>query len=277
VPTTQATVTETAHEEGTPTDTSEGTLGLSESAFAKLLTMCGVAQGCPDEVPVLWSTLAEKGATKADKESEVCKTLAKQIRWKEAKVKPLTTLISMVAKRQFKGDLTVSTLASATKGLTPFAVPCMTQSEVDSINKHEHALALATATTMTDVKANKAKATAPANHAGLLKVIKQFGNLIFAIFSKDSPLFIQINDIVKDLENFEETAQANLSRQSIASILWILHLQSHHFASGLMTGDQAILAEFQHMRNNIRMKLPIQHGDVPRELFLPPPSNGNKR
>jgi hypothetical protein len=276
-PPTQATAPDTANEEGTPNDTNEGTLGLSESAFAKLLTMCGVAQGCPDEVPALWSTLAEKGATKADKESEVRKTLAKQIRWKEAKVKPLTTLISMVAKRQFEGDLTVSTLASATKGLTPFAVPCMTQSEVDSINEHEQALALATATTMTDVKANKAKATAPANHAGLLKVVKRFGNLIFAIFSEDSPLFIQIDDIVEDLENFEETAQANLSRQSIASILWILHLQSRHFASGLMTGDQAILAEFQHMRNNIRMKLPIQHGDVPRELFIPPPQNANKR
>jgi hypothetical protein len=265
------------NEDNAATDTNDGTLGLSESAFAKLLTMCGVAQGCPDEVPPLWTTLAEKGATKVDKESEVRKTLAKAIRWKEAKVKPLTTLISMIAKRQFEGDLTVSTLASATKGLTPFAVPCMTQSEVDNINEYEQALAQATATTMSDVKANKIKASAPGTHAGLLKVVRRFGNLVFAIFSEDSPLFIQIDGIVEDLENFEDTAQANMSKQSIASILWILHLQSRHFAAGLMTGDQAILAEFQHMRNSIRMKLPIQHGDVPRELYVQPTSTQNKR
>jgi hypothetical protein len=113
----------------------------------------------------------KKGAMKADKELEVCKTLAKAIWWKEAKVKPLTTLISMIAKRQFKGNLTVSTLTSATKGLTPFAVLCMTQSEVDNINEYEQAPAQATTTTMSDVKANKIKASAPGTHAGLLKVI----------------------------------------------------------------------------------------------------------
>jgi hypothetical protein len=146
----------------------------------------------------------------------------------------------------------------------------MTQLEVDNLNEYEQALALATATTMSDVKANKTKASAPTTHAGgLLKVVRRFGNLIFAIFGEDSPLFIQIDGIVEDLENFEDTAQANLSRQSIASILWILHLQSGHFAAGLMVGNQAILAEFQHMRNNIHMKLPIQHGDVPRELYVP--------
>jgi hypothetical protein len=164
------------NEDNAATDSSDRTLGLSESTFAKLLTMCGVAQGFPDEVPTLWSTLAEKGAMKADKELEVCKTLAKAIWWKEAKVKPLTTLISMIAKRQFKGNLTVSTLASATKGLNPFAVLCMTQLEVDNINGYEQALAQATATTMSDVKANKIKASAPGTHAGLLKVICRFGS-----------------------------------------------------------------------------------------------------
>jgi hypothetical protein len=146
----------------------------------------------------------------------------------------------------------------------------MTIDQVDAHNEYEQALSMATATTMADVKANKIKATAPNMHAGLTKVIKRFDNLLFATFSKDSPLFIQIDGLVEDLENFEETAQANLSKQSIAGILWIIHLQSRHFSAGLMTGDQALLAEFQHMRNRIRMKLPIVHRDVPTELYLPP-------
>jgi hypothetical protein len=254
----------------------EDTLGLSESAFQKLLVMCGVAPGCPDEIPILWTKLAEKGATKADKESEVRRNLATVIRWKEAKVKPLSTIISMVAKRQFEGDLTVSTLSSATKGLTPFAVPCMTEEQVDNYNEYEQALASATSTTMTDVKANKLKATAPQSHANLIKVIKRFGNLIYTTFSEDSPLFIQIDGLVEDLENFEEVAQTNFTKQSIASTLWILHLQARHFAAGLMTGAHAILAEFQHMRNNIRMKLPVQHGDVPQELYIPPSAKKEK-
>jgi hypothetical protein len=256
--------------------TKDDTLGLSESAFAKLLILCGTAASCPEEIPPLWTRLSEAKATKADKESEVRQQLSKTIKWKEAKVKPLSTIISMIAKRQFEGDLSLSTLASATKGLTPFAVPCMTEAEVDAYNEHEQALSTATSTTMTDVKSNKIRATAPATHAGLVKVVKRFGNLVLAAFSEDSPLFIEIDGLVSDLENFEETAQANFTKQSIASVLWILHLQSRHFAAGLMTGQQGLLAEFQHMRNGIRMKLPVLHGDVPRELYELP-NNSRKQ
>ncbi len=266
---TQAAASEEKKEEEDPT--ADNTLGLSSSAFDRLLIMCGVPLGCPEEIPEIWTKLSEKNSTKADKESEVRKALATVIRWKDAKVKPLSTIITMVAKRQFEGELSLSTLASATKGLTPFAVPCMSEAEIEAHNEHHSALATATTTTVTEVKATKVKASSPTSMAGLLKMIKHFGNLLMATFSEDSPLFVELDGLVEDLENYEETAQANFSRESIASVLWILHLQSRHFAAGLMTGSQSLLAEFQNMRNSVRMKLPVQHGDVPKELYSPPP------
>lgn len=58
------------------------------------------------------------------------------------------------AKRAFEGDLTLSTLALATKGLASFAVPCMTINQVDAHNEYKQALSMATATTMANFMQN---------------------------------------------------------------------------------------------------------------------------
>jgi hypothetical protein len=48
----------------TPADMdTDSKLGLSYTAFAKLLTMCGVPLSCTDKIPELWIKLAEKGTS----------------------------------------------------------------------------------------------------------------------------------------------------------------------------------------------------------------------
>ena len=64
----------------TPADIeAETKLGLSNTAFAKLLTMCGVPLSCADKSPELWTKLAEKGTSKSDRESTVRAALSTQV------------------------------------------------------------------------------------------------------------------------------------------------------------------------------------------------------
>lgn len=188
------------------------TLDLSSSAFDHLLIMCGIPISFPEEIPDVWTKLLEKNSTKADKDSEVHKALATVICWKNAKVKTLSTIITMITKWQFEGELSLSMLASATKGQTQFAGSCMLEAEINAHNEHHSVLATATTTTtINEVKATKIRASSPTSMAGLIKVIKCFGNLLMAMFSEDFPLFIKLDGLVEDLENYEETAQVNFS------------------------------------------------------------------
>jgi hypothetical protein len=229
--------------------------------------MCGVPTGCGDDLPPLWEKLNQKHATKADKESAVRLSIQCNIGYKEAKVKPLQTLITMIAKRQFEGEVSLSTMSSATKGLTPFAVPCMTEAKVDQHNKMASAIKKATQTTVTDIKATKMKATTPSTHAGLVLILKRFANLLYAPFGQDSLLFDAMISLIDDLEDFNDTARENFTKKSIATVLWITHLQARHFAGGQMVGENAVLAEFQYMTNAICMKQQVEHGEVPTELY----------
>jgi hypothetical protein len=181
----------------------------------------------------------------------------------------LTYLISMVIQRNFEGETSMSSLLSAAKGLTPFAFPCMSEAQVDDFNELSQAISDATTTTISDVRATKFKATSPGTFEGLLKRLKRLGNFLFAIFGEGCPLLENLEACIIDLDDYNETARTNMTRRSIASILWIVHLQSRHFSAGLMIGHSALKAEFSHMCNCIKMKLPVEHGEVPTELYVP--------
>ena len=184
-------------------------LNISDSAFTRLLTMCGVTRSCADELPEIWTQLAEKKATNSDKEATVRACLSSNIKWKEAKVYPLSSIVTMIIKRSFEGEHSMSTLASATKGLTPFAVPCMTNEAIDAYNTTILAVRQATSTTVADIKATKQKATCPSTMDGLILVIKRFGNLLSVLFTEDCPLFIVVEEIIHDMELYEITAKLN--------------------------------------------------------------------
>lgn len=85
--------------------------------------------------------------------------------------------------------------------------------------------------------------------------------------------------MIESLENYGDFARHNMSRQTIASIMWILHTQSRHFAAGLMTTADtqgSLRDDFLHMITCIKTTQPVFNGDVPPHLYLPPsnePSN----
>jgi hypothetical protein len=82
--------------------------------------------------------------------------------------------------------------------------------------------------------------------------------------------------MITALDGYGEYARTNMKVQTIASILWITHLQSRHYAAGAMTGPKALKAEFTTMMNAIITKAPVIHTDTPQKLYIqeptPPPT-----
>lgn len=173
----------------------------------------------------------------------------------------IASVIMMIMQRNFEGEQTISSLTSATKGLSPFVVPFLTEHEIDEYNTHVSALEEATSTTVKDVATMKLKATAPTTFDGLIKQLKCYANLLYTIFEDMCPLsFMDIQCCIKQLEDFTSAVQCRMSHEIITSILWILHLQSCHFMAGKMQGSQArLVLTFKLMVNEIEAHQPITH------------------
>jgi hypothetical protein len=249
------------------TSSTDQTLGMGKFSYNLLLDLCGLAPSTAEDIIPLWQHLAEKNLSKSDKLTFVRRSIEERVKWSEAKVLPLTAILTMVVNRSWEGETTLSSLTSAAKGLTPFAVPCLSESEVTSQNDMAEALESASSTTVKDHSTLKLVASAPTTFDGLVKRVKRFGNLLFAIFGDTSALFMQLEDMITALDAYGEHARKSMSHQTIASILWITHIQSRHYAAGAMKGDKALKAEFTNMMNAIVTKAPIIHMDTPPKLY----------
>ena len=267
-------------------------LGMSNSGHARLLVQCGLTAGEEDAVPILWKLLAEKNATLADKKTAVKLQLSQpeNIIYKEAKLRVLSSVVTMIIKRDFEEELGLSSLVSATKGLTIYCVPDLTEDTLEKLNEATHALDLATTTTVKDITAVRRVAETPPNFTALIMQLKRYTTLLMTLFGRESPLLIVVIQMVESLEGYGDYARRLMSLQTIASIMWVLHTQSRHFAAGLMhSADKpgSLRDDFIHMLTCIKTTQPVFNGDVPPHLYLPPlipsqaptanPSNKRKR
>jgi len=82
------------------------------------------------------------------------------------------------------------------------------------------------AVSATEIRRARAKLTAsvPKDADRFMLMLKRFRNLLFALFTSQCPLFIQIYDIIKAFREYSTSARANISTKSRASILWIILL-----------------------------------------------------
>ena len=220
------------------------TLGLAKSVFKKLLVMCNLGHGKEDKIPSIWIKLSEKGVEAEDKKEKVRQHLVDTYWHSEAKVIPFAPLADMVYKRKFDEEVSQSSLKSAAKGLTPFALLPLSDTKFDLINKTSHALEVATQTTVKDVTSNGFKAESPNCFAALTKWIKRFNNLLYALFGENCLLFSELIEIIQYLDDYGDKVIRNTTKRTLATILWIIHLQARHFAAGKMTGCKKLLPVF---------------------------------
>ena len=96
----------------------------------------------------------------------------------------------MIIKRDFKEELGLSSLVSASKGLTPYYVPDITEHNLEKINEATTALDLAKTTTVKDVTACCRVAQTPPGFQELLMQMKRYAILLVTLFGRESPLLI---------------------------------------------------------------------------------------
>ena len=258
----------------TTTNTSESTqsteldlLGMPRFGFDKIMVMAGLVPGEENLLPMLYWNLAQKGMAKSDKKSLTKVWIKDNVFYPDAKVQPYTPLITMVINRDFEEDTSMSTRRSAARGLTIFAVPTLSDVDYNKINELAAALEQATQTTVKDITTSSFEAQAPKSFFQLTKLIKRFANLNYAIFGPSCSLFLELQKLVGFLDDYGDTAIGSMTKRTMASITWIIHMQSRHFAAGLMSPPKILLTEFHLMMTAVESKQQVTYGDVPTEMY----------
>lgn len=249
-------------------DDATETLGLPHSAFETLLVQCGLPESMKDDIPEVWHKLAEKKLQKSDKQRIIKQCFKRALKYRCSKVPMLASVITMVRERSFEGEEGVSSLSAAVKGLSPFAVPKLTERQIDEHNATAEHLATATSTTVKDVASNKITCSAPQTYDDLVKQLKRFCNLCYALFGDVSPMVLILVHIIDILEEFNDVEQSSMTWESIASILWIVMLQARSFAAGDLKDPDSTIPVFQYMGVALQSRRDISHGGVPSSLYI---------
>lgn len=245
---------------------------MSTRELRMTLRMCGREEdGGLVLLPEHFRTVLERGSGDDFKRNLIREHIVNTSYYDDAEPPLTTTLLKMILKRQWlgkEGDIHNPSLLNALEGLSPFLASQLSHHQIAIINEAHDDLTSATYTTVKDQQRfkSKFKIDIPENGTELLQLTKCYGNMIFAIFGPDSPLFLAIRTVVNALKRYTDMARKNFSRRTIASIMWIMLLQCRTFG----TGDTSILEEFQIMQQNLAAKneLQIYHSECPQELWL---------
>ena len=252
-------------------------LNISDMDLELFMLLCGLELGKEEEqLPGWLEKLKQKNTSSCAKDRICVEALGHKI-YSSHSPPALKTTLQMMQTQNWLGGELQATYANAMKGLSPFLCTPMTEEAISSWNEMEDALAKAKATSVEDLKAQKRKLTVPENFEGLLKVLKSFVNLLHACFGGRCPLSIELRKTVASLEKYSDGAQNQMTKPTIAAIMWIVLLQTKKFALGHMDiGVQTVvLPEFTVMQNAIMCKNPtIAHAEVPSALLKQP---SNKR
>lgn len=91
----------------------------------------------------------------------------------------------------------------------------LTEEDIAEMNQASDDLANATQVSILDHKVAKAKvrAATPTDAHGFMLMLKQYTNLLFALFSANLPMYVQMYDIVKVLRDYSLAACKNCKNE----------------------------------------------------------------
>ena len=238
----------------------EEKFGMSDTELQTTLSMCGLNKGEESLLPTWFEKLNEKGQNDNTRNQVIIKSL-QNILFEEAEIPITAPLLLMIRKRKWLSDDPTATYRTAAKGLSVFAVGAMSEDEVAIINDTMEALEQATTTTAKEYKdVTRIKATVPTESHEFVLLLKTFANLLYALFGSLCPMYTHTRTMMRAFNTYTKASLKALTMQTKASILWILLLQTRHFAGGNLT----TLAEFRNMMDKITAKeCNITHAEVP--------------
>eukprot|EP00957_Ditylum_brightwellii_P033071 2507602-Ditylum_brightwellii.AAC.1 len=201
------------------------------------------AEGDHDVLPVWFKQVAKKGTSNNTKNKAILCAL-QNIIYDDAELGTTAQLLTTIWKRKWLSDQPVVTFSTTSKGLSPFAVPEMTEDLIGNMNMKVESLEAATSTTAKEIhKVMTVRPKIEPNMAEFMLQLKRYVNLCFRLFRSSSPAYLQMQQVIKALMSLKAGACSGLSGRAKTSIMWIVLLQARHIAAGNLT----VLAEFQTM------------------------------
>ncbi len=256
---------------------------VSDREKKRMRIQCGLPETAPpDSFPKWYREIFAPNLPKKDK-YDIVYDAVKDAGPYDEEVQLYSELSKCIVDRDWtEGEQsTCPTLENTAKGISPFAMLNITDEEVAIITQDQFDIDTASTVTVSDVKKSKSKvkAVVPTTSEKFLAMLKRFANLLCAIFSSQCSLYVQLYNLITALRDISQTARDQLLHGTKASILWIVLLQSRHFARGNMIGDKSLLGSFSSMMNHLCSKMCglIGHVEVPRELMTTTSTGNNKR
>ena len=259
-----------------PEKKDDGSFKVSEGEKARMRSMCGLPEEAADECfPKWFRDIFGKHMDDVTRAQLVAVAVEKGYIIEDAEVALHPELTKTIIKRDWTGsDLGKrAALVNAAKGNSPFACVDLTEEDVAEMTEDYEDLHKASAVSTADYKAAriKLKARTPSSSEGFMLMLKRYTNLQYALFSSQSPMYVQMYGIVRALRDYSPNARTKLTHEVKTCILWIILLQARRFSQGKMKGQNACLGEFTNMVNLIKAKNceTITHVEVPTELLAP--------
>jgi hypothetical protein len=238
-----------------------GLSGMSQQELESTLIMCRFPPQSPEAVLPQWFLdHAEKGMTDAYKLTILHKHIMDNFYYDDAEVPLMVTLLKNINKQNWLGkDRNVKRpfLLNVTEGLSPFIVLDLDEDEFAHINYAEDAIEQASSVTLADIASfrKKVQPKVPTTADEFMLLLKRYANLLFALFSRECPLFQCVVTVINALKDYSRAARELMSTWTRASILWIILLQSRTFA----LGNDTILAEFATIQASLSAKVGVIH------------------
>jgi len=258
----------------TPEKKDDSSFKVSEGEKKRMMTICGLPDDAGEDCfPKWFKDIFGKHMDDVTRAQLIATAVERSFIIDDAEVSLYPGLAKTIMKRDWTGsDLCKrAALVNAAKGLSPFATVDLTEEDVAEMTQDYEDLQNASAVSTADYRAARAKlkAKTPPDADGFMLMLKRFTNLLHALFSSQSPLYIQMYGIVQALRDYSPNARSKLSHEVKTCILWIILLQARRFSQGKMTGNNSCLGEFTNMVNLIKAKNceTITHVEVPMELL----------
>ena len=254
--------------------------GFAIKEWEALCEMCGKQTNANIATLPQWvKDISDKSISESYKMTIIRKHIMDNEFYDDAEVPLTATLLKMVAKRNWAGkdgNIKRPSILHAAEGLSPFIVVDFTEDEVAALNDADENIGQASHVTPGDIKAlkSKFKPKVPDTSEKFIVLLKTFANLIFALFSIDSPLFQYLQTVIKALREYSPRAREAMQLSTKASILWVILKQSRLFA----IGETAVLAEFQEVQRILNAKsAAYNHAETPHELIEVSNASDRKR
>ena len=113
-------------------------------------------------------------------------------------------------------------------GLSPFTMLDLNEDKVSWLNDEQDLINSAPLVSVADLRVqhNKLQICIPTEAEDFMLMLKRHGNLFYAIFLDTCPLFKDIKEVIRALQEYSRDARKRMTLFTKGSILWIILLQS---------------------------------------------------